>query len=131
MRANGTDIAGVGQIAINAQDIDRATTFYRDALGLKHLFSVPKMAFFDCGGTRLMLSLPETAQFDHPSSILYFTVNDIQVMHEQMVARGVRFESPPHLVAPMKTHDLWMAFFVDSEGNTLALMSEVAKASDG
>ena len=65
----------IGQIAINAHDIERATNFYREALGLKHLFSVaPKMAFFDCDGLMLMLSLPDKPEFDHPSSIIYFDV---------------------------------------------------------
>jgi methylmalonyl-CoA/ethylmalonyl-CoA epimerase len=121
------ELTAIGQIALNVKDLERAIGFYRDALRIPLLFSAPGMAFFDCGGIRLMLSLPESTRFDHPSSILYFKVEDIAAAHKALTSRGVVFESPPHLVAPMRTHDLWMAFFVDSEANTLALMSEVPR----
>lgn len=114
------------QISMNAHDIPRATAFYRDQLGVRFLFEVPpKMAFFDCGGVRLMLSLPEEAQYDHPGSILYFRVADIHAAHAALAARGVRFVTEPHRIARMPDHELWLADFRDSEGNTLALMSEV------
>jgi len=118
-------ITGLGQIAINAHDIDRATAFYRDKLGLRFLFMAGKLAFFDCGGVRLMLDVAEKPEFDHPSSILYFAVPDIKAFHQQLLAEGVRFEDQPHVIARMPDHDLWMTFFRDSEGNLLALMSEV------
>jgi predicted enzyme related to lactoylglutathione lyase len=118
--------ATIGQIAVIIHDLDRAVAFYRDSLGMRLLFQVPpKMAFFDCGGVRLMLSLPEEAEFDHPGSILYFKVDDIQGTWETLRNRGVGFLQEPHLLARMQDHELWMAFFRDSEGNTLALMSEV------
>lgn len=117
----------IGQIAVNAHDIERATSFYREALGMKHLFSVPpKMAFFDCDGLMLMLSLPDKPEFDHPGSILYFDVNDIQHATETLIERGVQFEEKPTFVANMGSYDLWMAFFRDSEDNLLALRSQVA-----
>jgi catechol 2,3-dioxygenase-like lactoylglutathione lyase family enzyme len=122
-------ISRVGQIAINARDIDRATAFYRDKLGLPLLFTAGKLAFFDCGGVRLMLDVAEKPEFDHPSSILYFSVPDIAAAHRQMLASGVRFEDEPHVIAKMPDHDLWMTFFRDSEQNLLALMSEVLHAA--
>jgi methylmalonyl-CoA/ethylmalonyl-CoA epimerase len=118
----------ISQIAINAKDVSRAEAFYRDTLGLKHLFSPPGMAFFDCGGVRLMLAKPEKPEFDHPSSILYFQVEDIQVSHADLESKGVRFEAGPHLVAKLPAADLWMAFFRDSEENLLALASETPRA---
>jgi methylmalonyl-CoA/ethylmalonyl-CoA epimerase len=121
-------LSQIGQIAVNAHDIERATAFYRDALGMKHLFSVPKMAFFDCGGVRLMLGLPEEKEFDHPSSVLYFRVDDIQTTHAALAARGVQFMGQPHVVAQMPAYDLWMAFFRDSEQNVMALMAEVGRS---
>lgn len=120
-------LSQIGQIAGNARDLDRAVTFYRDALGMSHLFTVPKMAFFDCAGIRLMLGVAEKAEFDHPSSILYFKVGDIQAAHQALSGRGVAFRSEPHLVAKLPDHELWMAFFGDSEGNTHALMSEIPR----
>jgi methylmalonyl-CoA/ethylmalonyl-CoA epimerase len=119
-------LSTIGQIAINAHDIERATTFYRDKLGMKHLFSVPpQLAFFDCDGVRLMLSLPARPEFDHASSILYFKVDDIQQAAETLIERGVKFEEQPAIVANMGSYDLWIGAFRDSEGNLLALMSEV------
>lgn len=126
--AAGIGISHVGQIAIVAQDVERATGFYQDVLGLKLLFKAPPgLAFFDCGGVRLMLSRPENPEHDHPGSILYFVVPDIQAAHLKMKANGARFEGEPHLVAKMPDHDLWMTFFRDSENNLMALMSEVKK----
>jgi catechol 2,3-dioxygenase-like lactoylglutathione lyase family enzyme len=118
-------LGAIGQIAMNAHDIPRAVRFYRDALGMRLLFEVPpKMAFFDCGGVRLMLSLPENAEFDHPGSVLYFRVENIDQTHSALKERGVTFGDTPHLVARMPDHELWMTFFKDSENNTLALMAE-------
>ena len=115
----------IGQIAMNATDIPRAVAFYRDALGMRLLFEVPpKMAFFDCAGVRLMLSLPEQPEYDHPGSVLYFRVDDIAQAHGALKERGVGFLDEPHLIARMPDHELWMSFFKDSEGNTLALMAE-------
>jgi methylmalonyl-CoA/ethylmalonyl-CoA epimerase len=118
-------LGAIGQIAMNATDIPRAVRFYRDALGIRLLFEVPpKMAFFDCAGLRLMLSLPENAEFDHPGSVLYFRVDDIAQAWASLKERGVNFADEPHLVARMPDHELWMTFFKDTEGNTLALMAE-------
>src|SRR5438477_11782964 len=121
----------IGQISVNVHDFDRAVAFYKDMLGIKHLFSVPgRMAFFDCDGIRLMLAIPERPDLDHPSSILYFKVEDIETAYDSLVKRGVHFEGKPILVAPMQTYDLWLAEFRDSENNVLALMCEKAKESD-
>jgi methylmalonyl-CoA/ethylmalonyl-CoA epimerase len=124
--AAGAGISRIGQIAINAHDVERAATFYQDAMGLKLLFKAgPGLAFFDCGGVRLMLTRPEKPEFNHPSSILYFFVPDIQAAYAAMKEKGVKFEDEPHLLAKMPDHELWMTFFRDSEGNLLGLMSEV------
>lgn len=123
----GIGISRLGQIAINVHDPERATAFYRDTLGLPLLFRAGDLAFFDCGGVRLMLSRAEKPEFDHPSSILYFTVSDISVAHRKLAEAGARLEGEPHLIAKMPTHDLWMTFFRDSEDNFLGLMSEVAR----
>ena len=118
----------IGQISVNVDDLDRATAFYKEKLRVKYLFSVPpKMAFFDCSGIRLMLATPERPDLNHPSSILYFKVQDIEKVHRALVSRGVHFETEPMLVAPMATHDLWLAEFRDSENNVLALMCEKPK----
>jgi len=120
-------IKNIGQISIIVHDLERATAFYRDMLGLPLLFTAGNLAFFDCGGVRLMLGPAETPELDHPSSILYFRVPDINTAHQRLVERGVEIEAPPRLIAPMPTYDLWMSGFRDSEGNLLELMSEVPR----
>ena len=124
----GLGISRIGQIAINAHDVERAAAFYQDTLGLKLLFRAgPGLVFFDCGGVRLMLTRPEKPEFDHPSSILYFAVPDIQAAYAAMKEKGVKFEDEPHMIARMPDHDLWMVFFYDPEGNLMGLMSEVKR----
>ena len=119
----------IGQIAVAVRDVARATAFYRDALGLPLLFEAPPgLSFFDCGGVRLMLSLPEGEGQDHPASVLYFRVADIAAAHRQLSARGVAFIDEPHKVAELPTHELWLAFFRDGELSVHALMSEVPRA---
>ena len=129
MSANptGLQISRLGQVAINAKDVQRATAFYREVLGLKFLFAAGQLAFFDCGGVRLMLDRPEKPEFDHPSSILYFSVSDIQAAHRKLVDSGATIVEAPRIIAPMPDHDLWMSFFHDTEGNVMALMSEVPR----
>ena len=130
MSSHGFRLNGIEQIAINAYDVERATVFYRDQLGLKHLFSAPpNLSFFDCDGVRLMLSPPATPELDHPSSIIYFKVDDIQNAFATLTERGVNFEGEPTSVADMGDYHLWLAAFRDSENNLLALMSHVPKQS--
>ena len=117
-------IEGIGQISIVVSDVDRAVAFYRDVLGLKYLFGFPGMAFFDCGGTRLYLAKPEKPELDQ-TSILYYRVPDISAAAETLKARGVDFEHEPRAVHKDEKHELWLGFFKDSEGNNVALMSEV------
>jgi methylmalonyl-CoA/ethylmalonyl-CoA epimerase len=126
----GFGVTRIGQIAMTVGDLPRAIGFYRDILGMRFLFEAPPaMAFFDCGGVRLMLSLPERSgpvagqQF---GAVLYYAVDDIQAAAAALEARGVRFEQPPHIVARLPHADLWMAFLRDPDGHVLAIMSEVA-----
>jgi predicted enzyme related to lactoylglutathione lyase len=119
------NLSAIGQLSMNARDIARATAFYRDTLGLPFLFSAGTMSFFDCQGVRLMLGVASAPEYDHAGSVLYFKVDDIAAAYGTLVDRAVHFKGTPHLVARMPDHELWMAFFDDTEGNTLALMSEV------
>ena len=120
-------LSRIGQIAIVVKDVERATAFYRDILGVRFLFSFPGLAFFVYDGVRLMLNRPEQKEFDHPSSILYFRVPDIQAAYTTLRERRVEFQNEPHVIARMPDHDLWMAFFRDLDNNVLALMAEVSK----
>lgn len=120
-------ITSIGQIAINVQDLQRAVGFYRDKLGLKFLYEFPGLAFFDCGGVRLMMSRAEKPEFDHPASIIYYKVDEIRAASSALEAAGVTLEHQPTRIAEMQDHDLWMSFVRDTEGNVIGLMSEVSK----
>lgn len=121
-------LASIGQISIRVLDLERAVATYRDRLGLRFLFQAPPaLAFFECGGVRLMLGPPEPGEFDHAASILYFEVRDISAAHAELAGRGIVFRSAPHVVADLGDRVLWLADFEDGEGNLFALMAEVAK----
>lgn len=118
----------IGQISVTVHDIDRAVTFYRDVLGMHFLFQAPKMAFFHCGGIRIYLGIPEGPEFDHPSSVIYYSVTNLEEAYHTLAERGVHFVASPHKVADLGDRQLWMAFFKDPDENTLALMSEKSPA---
>lgn len=120
-----TKIQSVGQIGVPVTNVERAVHFYKDLLELPLLFSMETMAFFECNGLRLLLSLPENEQFAHPSSVIYFQVEDIKESYEKLVENGVTFIDKPHVVAKMEETETWMTFFKDTEDNTHALISEV------
>jgi methylmalonyl-CoA/ethylmalonyl-CoA epimerase len=128
--STGSAITGLRQVALTVSEVTRAVDFYRDAVGLKFLFSAgPNLAFLDVGGVRLMLSAPEAGFEPGSSSVLYFQVADIDAAYAEMSARGVTFVDTPHFLAPMPDHDLWLCAFRDPDGNPMALMCEKAKAS--
>jgi methylmalonyl-CoA/ethylmalonyl-CoA epimerase len=118
-------LSQLGQIAMQVSDLERAVAFYRDTLQVPFLFQFPGLAFFNCGGVRLMLTRPEGTEKANGNSVLYFKVSDIRSEADALVSRGVKLEGEPHLIAKLPDHDLWMAFFRDPDGNLLALMSEV------
>lgn len=114
----------LGQVAINVENVERAVTFYKDVINLSLLFEMDGLAFFQCGDTRLLLSRAEKEEFNHPSSVLYFQVEDLNSEVLRMKEAGATFIDEPHMVAKVEDTETWMAFFKDTEGNTLALMSE-------
>jgi methylmalonyl-CoA/ethylmalonyl-CoA epimerase len=119
------NLAHIEQVAIPVRDLARATAFYRELLGMKLLFEVPPdLAFFDCDGVRLALSIASDPMYEPPGSIVYYRVADIEAAHAELERRGVEFLRGPHLVARLDAIEVWMAFFEDTEGNTLAITSE-------
>lgn len=119
----------IGQIALTVRNLEEARTFYRDVLGMKFLFDAGAMTFFQCGTIRLLIGTgePTTAA---SGTILYFRVPDLHATAAALQARGVVFRQEPHLVARMKSHDLWLAFLNDPSGNTLGLMSEITRTEE-
>jgi catechol 2,3-dioxygenase-like lactoylglutathione lyase family enzyme len=120
-------LSQIGQVAISVSDLERATAFYRDKLGMKYLFTANGMAFFDCDGIRLMLARLDKAESAGAKFVVYFKVEDIQKGYKTLLERGVKFEEEPELAAKTEKFDLWLACFRDSENNNLCLMSEVSR----
>lgn len=120
----------LAQLALTVRDVSSAVHFYRDVLGIPFLFEAPpKLAFFDCGGIRLMISQPEGVP-STGNSALYFKVDDIHGEHQRLASAGVKFAEEPHRIARLADREVWLAAFHDPEGNLLALMSEPPVSGD-
>jgi predicted enzyme related to lactoylglutathione lyase len=121
----------VGQIHISVTDVERSVAFYRDVLGLPHMFTVPgqPMAFFASGDTRLYLGVPESEEY-RSRCVLYFRVDDIDAEYARLSALGVDFADAPHIVHREASMALWMAGFTDPDGHQLILMQEKVSAPE-
>jgi methylmalonyl-CoA/ethylmalonyl-CoA epimerase len=117
----------IGQIALAVSDVERAEAFYGDTLGLPKLYRYGDLSFFDCAGVRLLLEKARDTNRTPSTSTIYLRCADIVLAVRELERRGVSFTSAPHLIARMDDHDLWMAFFRDFDGNSLALMQEAPK----
>ena len=121
-----SNIEKIGQIAIAITDLNESVKFYRDILGLELLFEVPSgLAFFNCGGTRLMLTTLQGKEDDHKTSVIYYKVSNIKSSTEQLKLKGVEFEREPQFAAKMEDHDLWIGFLRDPDNNLVGLMAEI------
>ena len=119
--------ASVTQLLIPIDDFERGVAFYRNVLGIPLLFSAPpQMAFFQCGAVRLLVGVMPLGEKAQRGSQIYFGVKDIQTVHASLAAQGVRFKALPHIVNRSVKSEVWLAEFVDPDGNQLALMSEVS-----
>lgn len=124
LTGSGVHLNEIAQAALTVSDLAQAKVFYGETLGMKFLFDAGTMAFFECGGVRVMLGLSEQPVAP-AGTIIYYKVAAIHAVHTALVSAAVSFLQPPHLVARMPDHDLWMAFLKDPDGNVLGLMSEV------
>ena len=120
------DVNHIGQIGLPVSDVDRAENFYGTTPGLRRMYRFGDLTFFDCAGVRLLLE--KTAETPiRGRGTIYFRCADIALAVRELAQRGVVFAGKPHLIARMDDHDLWMAFFADPDGNSLALMQEAPK----
>ena len=118
------------QIAITVTDLARSKAFYQDKLGLTSLFDAGTMAFLQCGDVRVLLGTPEPGKpISNGGTILYFKVKDLPGIHARLTQSGISAAQPPHLIAKMPDHDLWLSIINDPDGNSVGLMSEVARAT--
>ena len=116
-------VLGLAQVHISVRDLQMQVGFYRDALGLPLVVDAGNAVFLDCGGTRLYFAQPESEEF-RSNPLLYLGVDDIDAMVETLRGAGVTVRSDPHRIATLGGNDLWLAFFIDPEGNTVGLMEE-------
>ena len=115
----------LSQISISVYDNNKAVSFYQALLGLPLLFHTVSMTLIESNGTRLLLSVPESDVYDHPSSILNFDVKDIYETFDHFSKLGVSFRGKPHMIAKTDHSETWMVFFGDPEKNSKAFISEV------
>ena len=119
-------IVKIGQVAIAITDLAKSVHFYRDILGLELLFETPSgLAFFNCGGTRLMLTTLQGKEEDHKTSVIYYQVSDMESSVEQIKSKGAEFEREPQFATKMADHDLWIGFLRDPDNNLVGLMAEI------
>ncbi len=118
--------AKIAQLLIPVEDFDKGVAFYRDILGIPFLVAAPpQMAFFNCGGVRLLVGVMQEGQKAQRGSAIYFQVTDIRTVYASLKDQGVRFTAEPHVVNRTPKSELWLAEFADPDGNQLALMSDV------
>lgn len=121
------NLAHIGQIGLGVVDVERAEKFYGEVIGLKKLFRFGDLSFFDCAGVRLLLEkMHDPGPVTHGGTI-YLRCADIALTVRELTKRGLTFDHAPHLIASMEDHDLWMAFFRDPDGHSLAVMQEAPK----
>jgi predicted enzyme related to lactoylglutathione lyase len=122
----------IAQISLLARDTARVERFYRDTLGLPHVFTFGDLAFFDAGGVRIYIHAKPEKDW-RPGSVLYFLVDDIVAAKAELESRGVTFTGAPHMIFRHDDTGIeeWLCFFEDTEGNMLALTSRVRPSAGG
>ena len=126
---SAVSLTSIKQIAVPVDDVDGAKAFYKDVLGMQHLFDAPPaLSFFDCGGVRLMLSGPaaQGKDADKQHAALYYDVSDIKTTYAAIKAAGAPSHAEPHVIARMNGREVWIAELGDGFGNYVSLISEVA-----
>ena len=126
-----TALSRIKQVALPVSDIGEATRFYRDTLGMRHLFDAPPaLSFFDCGGVQLMLAGPEGQgkDGDHQHAVLFYDVSDIKATHAQIKSSGAKSLEEPRVIARMNGREIWISSVSDGQGNVVSLMSDVPEA---
>jgi methylmalonyl-CoA/ethylmalonyl-CoA epimerase len=121
------NLSQIGQIALPVSDVDRSEEFYATVVGLRKLYRYGNLSFFDCAGVRLLLEKVHDGSTPRHGGCIYFRCADIALAVTELKRRGVTLTHQPHLIAKMDDHDLWIAFFDDLDGHTLAVMQEAPK----
>jgi len=131
MTPSAVSLSRIKQIAIPVHSVDEAKTFYRDVLGLRHLFDAPPaLSFFDCGGVQMMLAGPaaQGKDGDQQHAVLFYDVSDIKGTHARIKSSGTKSLAEPRVIARMNGKEIWVCELSDGQGNVVGLMSEVPEA---
>ena len=124
-------LSKVRQVALPVRDIGEATRFYRDTLGLRHLFDAPPaLSFFDCGGVQLMLAGPggQGKDGEQQHAVLFYDTSDIKDTHAKIKSSGAKSFEEPRVIARMNGREIWISSLSDGQGNVVGLMSDVPEA---
>ena len=129
--ADTVSLSSIKQIAIPVRSLDKAKAFYRDTLGLRHLFDAPPaLSFFDCGGVQLMLAGPAAQGKDgnQQHAVLFYDVSDIKKTHARIKSSGAKSLAEPRVIARMNGREIWVCELSDGQGNVVGLMSDLPEA---
>jgi methylmalonyl-CoA/ethylmalonyl-CoA epimerase len=129
--ADAVSLSRIKQIAIPVHSLDNAKAFYRDTLGMRHLFDAPPaLSFFDCGGVQLMLAGPEAQgkDGDQQHAVLFYDVSDIKKAHARIKSSGAKSLEEPRMITRMNGREIWISSVSDGQGNVVGLMSDVPEA---
>jgi methylmalonyl-CoA/ethylmalonyl-CoA epimerase len=128
---DAVSLSRIKQIALPVNSIEEAKAFYRDTLGMRHVFDAPPaLSFFDCGGIRLMLAGPEGQgkDGDQQHAVVFYDVDDIKATHARIKASGAKSLEEPRMIARMNGREIWVSSVSDGQGNVVSLMSEIPEA---
>lgn len=128
---DAVSLARIKQIAIPVHTLDKAKAFYRDTLGMRHLFDAPPaLSFFDCGGVQLMLAGPEAQgkDGDQQHTVLFYDVSDIKKTHARIKSSGAKGLEEPRMITRMNGREIWISSVSDGQGNVVGLMCDVPAA---
>jgi len=122
-------LGALGQVHISVTDVEASVAFYRDVLGMTHLFTVQgqPMAFFQSGEVRLYLGVPTSPEYTS-RCVLYFNVDDLDAEVGRLEGLGVTMREQPHLVHRDAGGELWMSGLTDPDGHHVILMQTKAAA---
>ncbi|HMG70086.1 MAG TPA: VOC family protein [Gemmatimonadaceae bacterium] len=129
--SDAVSLSRIKQIAIPVHSVDEAKAFYRDTLGLRHLFDAPPaLSFFDCGGVQLMLAGPDAQgkDGDQQHAVLFYDVSDIKTTHARIKSAGAKSLEEPRIITRMNGREIWISSISDGQGNVVGLMSDVPAA---
>ncbi|WP_436522763.1 VOC family protein [Actinoplanes sp. HUAS TT8] len=114
-------IHGVG-ITILVTDLERSIRFYRDTLGFFEIDTGDGSSVLASGDTRVVLrTVPNLSSEAGRLIYLNLEVGDIEAVHDELKAKGVKFVHSPRPVNRGDKLELWSATFRDPDNHNIAI----------